>query len=189
MLDRARATGTYDALEQADIAGWRPDVPLALIFSNAALNWVPEHAAVLPRLAGCLAPGGVLAVQMPNQAEEPSHAAWREVAAAKLPAARIAELCLPALLPPSRYLDLLAAIGSVDLWETTYFQALPAQADTHPVRAFTEATYARRLLTAADRPEGLREAYEARMKAAYPVRDGHVVFPFRRLFFTLTVPA
>ena len=49
MLAQARG---YDATAEADIAQWQPDTPPALIFSNAALHWLPDHATLLPRLAG-----------------------------------------------------------------------------------------------------------------------------------------
>jgi len=42
---------------QGDIAAWRSDEPLDLIVSNAALHWVPGHAALLDRWAGWLSPG------------------------------------------------------------------------------------------------------------------------------------
>jgi trans-aconitate 2-methyltransferase len=52
-----------------------------LVLSNAALHWIPDHAALLPRLAACLAPGGQLAIQVPANEDHPSHAVARAVAA------------------------------------------------------------------------------------------------------------
>jgi trans-aconitate 2-methyltransferase len=52
-----------------------------LVLSNAALHWVPDHAALLPRLADTLPPGGQLALQVPANDDHPSHAAARAVAA------------------------------------------------------------------------------------------------------------
>ena len=85
MLAEAAATACYHVLEEADIARWQPGAPPALIFSNAALQWVPDHATLLPRLAAMLAPGGVLAVQVPDQQDAPSHRLLREVSAALFP--------------------------------------------------------------------------------------------------------
>jgi trans-aconitate 2-methyltransferase len=51
--------------EQQDIAAFQPSQKLDLIFSNAALHWVPDHPELLRRLTGALAPGGQIAVQMP----------------------------------------------------------------------------------------------------------------------------
>jgi trans-aconitate 2-methyltransferase len=53
---------------------------LDLVLSNAALHWVPDHEALLPRLAAALAPGGQLALQVPANDDHPSHAVARAVA-------------------------------------------------------------------------------------------------------------
>jgi trans-aconitate 2-methyltransferase len=65
---------------QARVEDFAAEAPLDLIFSNAALHWVEDHPALLARLAGMLAPGGQLAVQIPNNADHPSHVVAAEVA-------------------------------------------------------------------------------------------------------------
>ena len=75
---RARLPGVNFAL--ADAATWQPAEPVDVIFANAVFQWLPEHPAVLARLMGCLAPGGALAVQMPDNLGEPSHRLMRETA-------------------------------------------------------------------------------------------------------------
>src|SRR5262245_28728281 len=67
MLARARAGPANPRLQffEGDLATWACDRPVDLLLSNAALQWVPDHPRLLPRLVGCLAPRGVLAVQMP----------------------------------------------------------------------------------------------------------------------------
>ena len=65
---------------QADIADWAPTVAPDLIFANASLQWVAGHAGLFARLMRCLAPGGVLAVQMPDNLDQPSHQLMRELA-------------------------------------------------------------------------------------------------------------
>jgi trans-aconitate 2-methyltransferase len=66
--------------ERADIAGFEGD-GWDVVFSNAALQWLPDHGALLPRLAGLLRPGGQLAVQMPANYDHPSHLVADELAA------------------------------------------------------------------------------------------------------------
>lgn len=186
MLAEAATTGCYDTLHEADIALWRAEAPVALIFSNAALHWLPDHAALLPRLVAQLAPGGVLAVQVPGQNDAPSHRCWRELAEQMFPG-RLGDEG-PGILSPRAYHALLAPLGEVSVWETTYWQELAPSKDAHPVRRFTESTYARPVLAALDGEEAaeLARAYDTRMAEAYPLRDdGSALFPFRRLFFTL----
>src|SRR5256885_10184756 len=74
MLRKARHDFPAIAWTEADIAGWQAARPVDVIFSNAALHWVPDHAQLLPRLVSQLASHGVLAVQMPHNHRAPSHA-------------------------------------------------------------------------------------------------------------------
>src|SRR5262249_6763112 len=72
MLERAAAHATSDVHFRAgDLAAWR-DESVDIVFSNAALQWVPDHAGVLARWRGSLTPGGQLAVQIPTNADHPS---------------------------------------------------------------------------------------------------------------------
>ena len=50
MLEKARARSLYDDLTEADAAQWQPKAAPALIFSNAALQWLPDHPALFPKL-------------------------------------------------------------------------------------------------------------------------------------------
>lgn len=189
MLEGAQATGCYDRLELADIAAWQPAEPPALIFSNAALQWLGGHDHLLPHLAGLLPPGGVLAVQMPRQQDGPSHRLMREVAADLFPG-RIAPEAGPRALPPVDYARILAPLGEASIWETEYIQRLSPVEEGHPVRHFTRSTGMRPILAelAEDEVVQYLAAYDAALAEPYPVEaDGTVLFPFRRLFFTLTV--
>jgi trans-aconitate 2-methyltransferase len=190
MLTTARGLGVYDALEAADIAVWQPSQPPALIFSNAALQWLPDHAALLPRLAGFLAPGGVLAVQMPRQFKAPSHRFLRDIAASMFPDRFDFSAQTSPCAKAEAYFALLSRLGEVMAWETEYIQRLEPVAAMHPVRAFTEATAMRPIaekLSAAELAT-FTAAYEASLAAAYPLLpDGAALFPFKRVFFTLKV--
>ncbi|GGO58787.1 trans-aconitate 2-methyltransferase [Roseovarius pacificus] len=189
MLEKARQAHGYDNLQQADIREWHPRRAPGLIFSNAALHWVGNHEQLMPRLAGMLGKGGTLAVQMPHQNKAPSHRVWLSLVEELFPG-RIEKMGTPGVMAPVKYEELLAPLGQLRLWETEYYQRLVAETGSHPVRRFTESTYARPVLEALepDEKSELVRRYEDVMKAAYPVRaDGSVLFPFRRLFFTLTV--
>jgi trans-aconitate 2-methyltransferase len=189
MLEKARQSRGYDSLGQADIRDWHPRRAPGLIYSNAVLHWIGDHAALMPRLAAMLGKGGTLAVQLPHQNNAPSHRVWLTLAD-DLFAGRIDTGTGPGVLPPVEYDAMLAPKGKFRMWETEYYQRLTAEAGSHPVRRYTESTYARPVLDALDKDEraALIARYEGVMHSAYPVRaDGSVLFPFRRLFFTLTV--
>jgi trans-aconitate 2-methyltransferase len=178
----------HDATRLADIAHWLPEEAPAVIFSNAALHWLPHHEVLLPRLAAALAEGGVLAVQMPRQFDAPSHRLLRDLAEGMFPDRFHFGDWVAPVAPPGAYHRLLAPLGEVDLWETEYLQALGPVTEGHPVRAFTQSTALRPF--AARMGEGeLQEflaAYDDALAIAYPAEaDGTVLFPFRRLFLVL----
>ena len=187
MLAKARG---YDRLVEADVASWWPDEAPALIFSNAALHWLPDHATLLPRLAGMLAPGGVLAVQMPRQFLAPSHRFLRDIAAALFPDRFDFTQYEPPVLPAAGYWEMLSPLGQVEAWETEYVQRVEAEGDMHPVRAFTQSTAMRPFVERLTRSEAeaYASAYDKALASAYPVlADGSALIPFRRVFFTLKV--
>ncbi|HEY0214058.1 MAG TPA: methyltransferase domain-containing protein [Paenirhodobacter sp.] len=190
MLARAAATGVYRRCDLADVSDWRPGKPPALIFSNAVLQWLENHATLLPHLASLLAPGGVLAVQMPSQFAAPSHRFLRDFTGEMFPDRFDFTEWTPSVATPLEYSRLLAPLGQVDLWSTEYVHRLPGGDGGHPVRRFTESTALRPFAARLTAPElaALIARYEAALAIAYPYEAyGTVLFPFRRLFFTLRV--
>ena len=184
MLARARADGPDADWLQADIADWLPPAPVDLVFSNAALHWVERHEHLLPRLVGCLAPGGALAVQVPANTGAPTHRELFALARTARWSARLAGLVRERpVLEPEAVHDLLAPLVSrLDLWTTTYLHVLSGP---DPVLAWTRGTTLRPFLGRLAPPEAVAfEAdYSERLAAAYPPRaDGRVLLPFRRHF-------
>ena len=181
MLSAARGQGGYDRLVRADIARWDAGHPPAVIFSNAALNWVPDHADLLPRLVAMLAPGGTLAMQVPDQTDAPSHALIRALSGTTG--------TVPHVLQPADYARILSPFGAASVWRTEYLQRLAPVATGHPVRHFTQSTYMRPHVEAMDETDraAFLDAYDAALRDAYPAeRDGSVLFPFARLFCIVT---
>ena len=187
---RVEMPGAPARWEQADIGTWRPAAPVDLIYSNAALHWLGDHAAHFPRLAGLLAPGGVLAVQMPHNQAAPSHTLmaraaqagpWRERVSGRTRTA-------PTVAEPAFYYDLLAPrCRSVDVWETEYQQVMSGE---NPVAEFTKGSALKYLLDALEEPErsGFEAEYRRLVLEAYPKRHaGKTLFPFRRLFIVAQV--
>ena len=188
MLDEAAKTAVYDHLRQGDIGTWKPEMPPHLIFSNAALHWLPDHETLLPTLVGNLSAKGTLAVQVPHQNHAPSHRLWLDLVDQHLPG-RVDPETIPGIPDARSTWDILDGLGTLSMWETEYMQRLDPADDAHPVRLFTSSTFARPVLDRLDPDEAglIARLYDEAMELAYPRRnDGSVLFPFRRLFYIVT---
>ncbi len=186
MLDKARAIPGI-TWEQADVAAWRPPAPADLIFSNAALHWVDGHETLFPRLLAALRPGGVLAVQMPHQAANPSHQSLFAIARDPAWSAKLAGAVFSnPVLEPAQYYDLLAPQAEIDIWETEYQHVLEGE---NPVQQWfmgSLLTPVLERLKGAEREAFIR-LYGEKVAAAYPRRaDGRTLLTMRRLFIVAT---
>jgi trans-aconitate 2-methyltransferase len=189
MIEKARKRLPELSFELADLATWSAGEPYDLIFANAVLQWIPDHAGLFARLAQSLAPGGVLAVQMPNNLSEPSHLAMAEVAADGPWAERLAEAG-KAKAPIGSFSDYrrwLASAGcGTDLWQTTYVHALT---DHQAIVDWFLSTGLKPYvdpLPPAERQLFL-ERYRDKIAGAYPAEpDGRVLLRFPRLFIVAT---
>lgn len=185
MLTAARQRLPGLRFEQADIADWQPEAAPDLIYANAALQWVPGHETLLPRLLRLLAPGGALAIQMPDNRDEPTHRLMRELAAETPYAQAIGDAAkLRAdLLPLAAYYDLLAPLAAqVDVWHTIYQHPL---ADARAIVDWVRGTGLRPFVDplAPDLQARYLAEYERRIAQAYPARaDGRRLLAFPRLF-------
>lgn len=187
MVEAARRDVPGVAFELGDARDFAPADPVDVLVSNATLQWVPSHLALLPRLVGTVRPGGWLAFQVPGNFGEPSHTLRTELAAEAPYRDHLGDVAVPSSHDPVDYLEALAALGcEVDAWETTYLHRLTGP---DPVFAWVSATGARPTLQAL--PDDLRPDFEAeyrrRLAAAYPERPWGVVLPFRRVFVVARV--
>lgn len=190
MLRAARQALPDVEFDQADIGTWQAAQPHSLILANAVLHWLPAHATLFPRLAGSLAPGGSLAVQMPDNLQEPSHVLMREVAAAMPFAARLAPALAArgGIASPSTYIAMLRPIcARVDIWRSVYFHILPG--GPQAVVDWFAGSALRPFLDCLDAAQSgmFLDAYSREVAAAYPaMQDGQVILPFPRLFIVAT---
>ncbi len=172
----------------ADLRSWSPPAPVEVLLSNAALQWVPGHRTLLPRLLAAIVPGGWFAFQLPGNFGEPSHVLLHDLASRPPYASFTRGVERPEAFGPEDYLRDLIALGcTVDAWETTYLHQLEGP---DPVFRWISGTGARPVLQAL--PEGVRgefvDAYQARLRQAYPEQGGRTVLPFRRVFVVARSP-
>lgn len=187
MLAKAAEASSPIRWVRQSLADWKPEAPADLIYSNAALHWLPNHERLLPALVDALKPGGVLAVQMPRNFLAASHRSiyetvrsgpWRDKLEPLIARRTVAE--------PQVYYSLLESRARVlDIWETEYLHVLEGE---NAVKEWTKGTALKPFLHALEEPErGEFEAeYARRVAQAYPrAHDGKTLFPFRRLFIVL----
>ena len=152
-----------------------------MVFSNAAMQWVPDHSQAFPRLLKHVAPGGALAVQMPANFESRRASPDARRGVRLSGDRRRSRMVYPFRRILLRRLTPLAA--RVELWSTEYVHVLDGPEGIVKwysgtgMRPFLDA-----LPTDAER-ERFKTEYLAAIRDVYPARpDGHALFPFRRLF-------
>jgi trans-aconitate 2-methyltransferase len=194
MIAQARASHDWGEWVCADAAALGKDADLGvwdLVFSNAVLQWIPDHQHLVPALFGLVNRGGALAVQVPANAGSPLHRSllrtadsprWRRFTAG----------CASHLVyhePPFYHGLLCSTADRIEVWETTYHHEL---ADHRALVEWYKGTGMRPCLERLpDEPS--RRAFEDDVlvgcRADYPVQpNGRVLYPFRRLFFVAHAP-
>lgn len=186
MIDAARKRLPQVQFAIGGIEEWGDAGPFDVILANAVLHWVPDHARLLPELVARLAAGGCLAVQMPDNLDDPAHRLMCEIAADGPWADTLASASATRapLGDAAWYYELLRPLCTrVEIWRTTYYHALLGGAAAivewfkgSGLRPFLEP------LDVASRAAYL-ERYTAAVARAYPaLPDGSVLLPFPRLF-------
>lgn len=187
MVERAEQEHPALSWQLADIASWEPDRPVDILYSNATLHWLDDHAALFARLRSFVAPGGVLAVQMPDNWHAPTHTIPAEILDdGSWPAGAQAALLRDRLSKPGDYWSWVQP-ATVDLWRTTYYQVLAGE---DPVWEWVTGSVLRPVLEAlkgVDRVRFERECKARYLDAYPPDASGTTVLPFSRLFLVATV--
>ena len=189
MLVHARERARMAQFVKQDIASWEPNEEADLIFANAALHFLPDHDRLFTRLASYLAPSGVLAAQMPNNARESSHALMRMVAAEGPWSSRLVPIAKtrPIIAEFEDYYGWLRPICSrVDVWMTTYIHPLDGP---QGIAEWFAGSALQPFLERLDDEE--RCAFLARYRdglaESYPAQaDGKTLLAYPRLFIVAT---
>jgi trans-aconitate 2-methyltransferase len=187
MLDSARKRLPATSFELSDIATWSPPAPVDVILANASLQWVPDHATLYPRLVRQLSAGGCLAVQTPDNLEEPAHLLARRIATSPAWVGKIGAVAIPPRHDGRYYYELLKPLcTSVDVWRTTYMHVL---AGPQAVVEWFKGSALRPYVQALDKTDqaAFLAEYLTGVTQAYPaLSDGTVLLPFPRLFVVAT---
>ena len=187
MLEAARKNYTdiefilCDASKELNNIGRKFDV----VFSNACIQWVPDHPKLLREMMSLLKEGGALAVQIPMNYDEPIHRIIGEAVKSEKWRDKFSDPRQFYTLTPEKYYDILAEISSdFSMWQTTYFHRMKSHSDimewykSTGLRPYLEA------LSHADKTEFEKDIFRE-VERAYPKQaNGEIIFRFPRLFFT-----
>lgn len=182
MLERAATADQRIEWQLGDITSWEPDTDVDIIYSNATLHWLDDHATLFTRLVSMLGERGVLAVQMPDNWKAPTHTIPAQVLDQGVwpePAHRA--LMRDRLSSPSDYAEWVGT-DHLDLWRTTYYQRLSGH---DPVWEWVTGSVLRPVLAELEGDDLTRftEECKLRYRQAYPSgRDGMTTLAFSRLF-------
>jgi len=187
MINSARKSSSDCRWIHQDISEWAAESdPFDVVFSNAALHWVPNHELIFPRLLEKITPGGALAIQMPYGFNAPQHQLMRDIAASPdwrrhFPADRVHEWHVHDI---AFYYDLLAPRAkAVDFWITQYLHIM---ANAEAIVEWYKSTGLRPFLDAleneADKVKFVEEYLDGIRKYYPPRPDGRVLLPFPRIF-------
>jgi trans-aconitate 2-methyltransferase len=189
MIEAARNTLPLVEFEVADLDTWVPTPQADLLFSNATLQWMPNHVSIMQSLLRSLRQGSVLAVQMPDNLDEPSHALMRETAqdGRWKTSLQTASEARAVLLSPSGYFDALKPYCSkLEIWHTVYNHSM---ANASAIASMFRSTGLRPFLEplGEDQQREFLKEYETRLHSAYPEQcDGTVLLQLPRLFMVAT---
>ncbi|MCD7732556.1 MAG: methyltransferase domain-containing protein [Oscillospiraceae bacterium] len=152
-----------------------------LLFSNACLQWIPNHKELIPYLISKLNDGGALAVQIPMNGEEPLFRIIKDVVSEF----KLSSVSRQWTLNPDEYYEILSGCSdNFKIWETVYYHDLP---NHEALLEWVKGTHIRPYLALLSEDDGLEFENEIlkRVRKTYPVMsDGKVVLRFRRFFFT-----
>jgi trans-aconitate 2-methyltransferase len=157
-----------------------------LVFSHAAIQWVDDHRALIPRLLSLVQPGGQLVVQLPSNHGHATHTLIREIASEEpFRSALVGWNRLPPVLSIGEYAELLHENGGTEI--TVYEKVYPSILNNSD--ALAEWTQGTALVPYFERlPEKLHEAfmgtYRQRLARLFPTAP--VFYPFRRILFAAT---
>lgn len=188
MIHAAQTRMPHIQFELADIQTWHETQKYDVILANASLQWLPDHDRLFPRLVHQLKSGGTLAVQMPDNLNEPAHLLMQQVAQDANWAGKLSGCARLTLHNATWYYQLLQPFCThVDIWRTTYTHVLHGSvvAIVEWFKGTSLRPYLERLTL--DEQTEFLSRYEQLLSHAYPELDhGVVLLPFPRLFIVAT---
>lgn len=186
MLEKAKAN--YPKLHFAEFDArndfWDLDNDYDIVFSNACIQWIPNHKELLPKMMSLLRTGGVLAVQIPVQFNEPIHKIINEVSSRNCWKEKFNFKRIFNILDDCEYYDILSEVSSdFEMWQTTYYHKMNSHQEIIEWYKSTGLKPYLDSLDGQDKEEFLNDVYNEIVKHYKIQKNGEIIFKFPRLFF------
>jgi trans-aconitate 2-methyltransferase len=193
MIERARLDHPDQTWTIGDASTLETDRQYDIVFSNAAIHWVPDHHQLIPRLFQLVRKGGILAIQVPANHESPLYRIILNIARSGKWSAFTSgrEGLITYHTAEYYYHELVPLTQDIALWETTYYHILRSHEDLVAWYKGTAMKPFLESLPTDDTREEFEQTVLTECKKQYPLQsDGRILYPFKRLFFTArrTVP-
>lgn len=186
MVEKARTDNPDLEFITLDISGDLSEMSgkFDVVFSNACLQWLPDHAKLLPGLFELLREGGSLAVQIPMNYDEPIHKIIGRISESAKWSGRFPEKRIFGTLTQSEYFDILSGLtDDFEIWQTTYCHRMPS---IESIIEWYRSTGLRTYLAALSEEDGAEFIADisAELEKEYPKqKNGEIIFRFPRFFF------
>lgn len=156
-----------------------------IVFSNACIQWIPNHAQLLKNMMSLLNTGGVLAVQIPVNYEEPIHKIIADVSSNDKWKSKFSHPRNFYNLRPNEYYDILSGISSdFNMWCTTYCHRMKSHGQILEWYRGTGLRPYLEVLSENEQADFEDDIYEALVNTYPTQQNGEIIFRFPRLFFT-----
>ncbi|MBI9084145.1 MAG: methyltransferase domain-containing protein [Desulfobacterales bacterium] len=186
MIQKARQDYPNQEWVIADATSYEPEIKFDIVFSNAAIQWIPNHEALLMRFYSFLSDRGIVAIQIPQFWDMSLGQIINNIANKNRWRERTAGISsLFTIENRSFYYDILSKLfSSIEMWETQYMHILESHgAIIEMMRSTGLKPYLEKIDNDADK-EVFEGAVLEEIKKAYPIqKNGKVILPFKRLFF------
>ena len=155
-----------------------------VVFSNACLNWIPNHREIIPKIFGLLRSGGALAVQIPMNFDEPVHQIIARISESEKWRDKIPEKRIFHTLKIPEYHDILSSLtDDFEIWQTIYCHRMPS---IESIIEWYRSTGMRTYLACLSEEDGAEFIADvsAELEREYPKqKNGEIIFRFPRFFF------
>lgn len=187
MLNRAKKEHPdidFKLLDASDDE-WKLDAKFDIVFSNACIHWIPEHKKLLSKMMNILNEGGIMAIQVPMNYDEPIHKILNEISRSEKWNDKFGRQRIFHTLTVEEYYDILSEISSdFEIWVTTYCHRMKSLDDIIEWYKSTGLKPYLDVLNDEEKDIIISEVIDELKKYYTVQKNGEIIFRFPRLFFT-----